>query len=392
MTPVESAATVLLAFYALDRAGKWAAVSRFFARPAPPEPEAWPEVALIQPVTRGASELAANLRARGAQDYPVGVRHLIVCDAADVDSQATCRAALPQAEVILVSPDVAGSPVASKIAKMVAGEQAAGSAAIVCFIDDDIGLPPHGLRTLVRHLLGTPRAGAVFGLACHTCWDNLPSALLSAFVNAHALTGYIPLSLLTEPYTITGHVFALRRSDFAAIGGARALVGRFDDDHEIARRVRGRLGLVCVQTPLMYGVANRLPTLRAYAVQMRRWFTMPRVAMLPHLTPRERAVTALLSLGNLLPALLLLLALWWYSPATAVCAASAFALFAAGYAVLEARHLPARLPVRWLWLLPVVAFLTPLHTLALCLLPIGTVKWRGRRLTLRPDGGFEEHP
>ena len=393
----DALALALTALYAADRGIKAAAVARFFARPVPPEPPAWPSVALVQPVTRGATDLGRNLAARAALDYPGSLRHVVVCDASDVASQAVCRTALPEsAEVVLTLPDGAGAEVASKVAKMAAGVAAAGArdADVLCFVDDDIRLPPNALRTLVAHL-GQPGAGCAFGLACQSSWENLPSALLSAFVNANALVGYIPLTYLTEPYTVTGHCFALRRATFEAGGGMEGLSGRFDDDHEIARRVR-RLGLRCVQTPLVYGVANHLPTLAAFANQMRRWTAMPRVGMVPCLTGREKAATTLLSLGNLLPPLLLVLALAGSSPTTWACAAVALALFTATYAGLEARYLPERTPaLRW-WptALPAVAFVLPVLLLLLLLLPgrAAVIGWRGQRLRLRPGGGFEVVP
>lgn len=61
---------------------------------------------------------------------------------------------------------------------------------------------------------------------------------MSVFVNANALFSYIPITYLTEPFTVTGHCFALSRETFADVGGFTDLERRVDDDHEIARRVR----------------------------------------------------------------------------------------------------------------------------------------------------------
>ena len=389
MRALDTAALILLALYALDRLLKLLAVRHFFRRAAPPAPERWPVVSLIQPITRGATNLRAHLLARAALEYPVVVQHLPVCDAGDAESQAVCREALPACDLVLVEPEETGGVVASKTVKMAAG-LARANGEVVCFVDDDIGLPPDALRVLVSHL-GLPGAGAVFGLACQTSWRTVWSSLMSGFVNANALVGYVPLTYLVEPYTITGHCFALRRDVLDATGGLEGLARRIDDDHEIARRVR-RAGLRIVQTPLVYRVDNELGTLRSYLVQMRRWFVFPRQTMLPYLTPRERHVSLLLSVGNLLPSLLGVLALSTWRPAPLLALGLAVALFAVTYAVCEIGYLPDRTPAgRWPLLL-VVALVTPLHVLAAMAAGGSRIEWRGQRIKVHRGGAFEVLP
>lgn len=382
-------ALCLTALFVLDRAGKACLVARFFARPPAPSPAAaWPTVALIQPVTRGATHLAENLSARARLEYPGDIRHLVVCDRDDIASQTVCRMALPGIEPILAEPDIPGSPVASKVAKMAAGVAHLGDSDVVCFVDDDILLSPGALSTLVAPLYASTPAGATFGLACQVSWETRWEALMSGFVNANALIGYVPLTFLTPPYTITGHIFALRRSVLEDAGGMEGLARRFDDDHEIARRVRA-LGLPVEQTALVYRVANRLASFTDYCAQLRRWFVMPREAMVPYLTPREQAVSGLLSLGNLMPPVILLCALCVPEPVTFACVAIAFLAFLACYAGLETFYLPILTPARRLLLLPVVAFLTPLHVLFALLLPGDRILWRGQVYHARRGGGLQ---
>ena len=54
----------------------------------------------------------------------------------------------------------------------------------------------------------------------------MPGSAISSFVNANALLSYIPLTYLTEPFTITGHCYALRRAIFDAVGGLEDMAGR----------------------------------------------------------------------------------------------------------------------------------------------------------------------
>lgn len=381
----------LAALFAIDRSLKLAATITFFRRPPPPEPAAWPTVTLLQPITRGASGLPDNLRARARLDYPAAVQHLLVCDAGDAASRAVCRATLAEfpaldAAIVLVAGDAAAP--APKTAKLRAGlPRATGD--VLCCIDDDIAPRPGALRVLVPHLCA-PRAGAAFGLACYTNWRTPWSSLMSAFVNANALLSYIPLTYLTAPFTITGHLYALRRETLAAIGGFDGLAGRVDDDHELAWRLRRR-GLAVVQTPLIYDVDNDLPTPRAYAAQLKRWFVFPRQALLPLLTPREGAVSFAGSAGNLLPGLLALLALATGRRAARRATGACLAFFGAVYALGEARFLGRRTPPRRWPLLVIVALVTPLQVVA-ALLAGDEVEWRGRRLRIGRGGTFEARP
>lgn len=379
---------MLALIYALDRALRLLALRAFFRRPAPPAPATRPAVTLIHPVTRAGHDLRRSLASRAAQDYPGPQHHIFVCDRDDADSQAIVRELIARnpgwsAELRLADPD--SGPIASKLLKIAVAAPESG-AELLCFVDDDVALSPDALTTLVRHL-GAPGVGAAFGLARYTAHETAWSSLMSLFVNTAALPSYVPLTFLAEPFTITGHCFALRRDVFLAAGGFSGMAGRIDDDHELARRVRA-LGLRCVQTPLIYDVENRLPTARAYAAQLKRWFVFPRETMLPQLTRRERIVTGLGSAGNLLPPLAALRALVTRRPRDIGAALACLALFLAAHARLEARYLGRVTPARRLPLLLVVALLTPLHVLAASL-GDSVVEWRGLRIRVRRGGSFE---
>jgi ceramide glucosyltransferase len=286
--------------------------------------------------------------------------------------------------LLVVSPDTGA--VASKITKMNTALPHA-SGAVLLFVDDDVTLRPDALQTLLPYL-EQPQAGAAFGLACYTNWHNLPSSLISAFVNVNALPSYIPLSYLTEPYTITGHCFAVRRSIFNAVGGFAGMEARIDDDHELARRLRIR-GLRCIQTPMIYDVENSLPTMAAANEQLKRWFVFPREAMLPYLTPRERIATALGSFGNFLPPFVLLLEATQYvatqnSKLKTQNSKLVLLTFLATFFIYQG-YLGRRMPW-WRWpLLLVIALINPLHILTI-LRGDSVVYWRGQRLRIARGG------
>ncbi len=380
---------LLAGIYLLDRLLKFAAVVHFFRQPRPPAPppdSSWPRISLLQPITRGASNLPAALACRAALVYPGAVQHILICDASDETNLTLCQqwlSAHPDLDAQLVQVAVQGQAIATKVEKQLAGlAQAEGE--ILCFVDDDINLRVDALARLVAYLR-VPGAGAVFGLACYTDWSNAWSSLMSGFVNANALLNYIPLAYLTEPYTITGHVYALERTVFDAIGGLEGLDGRVDDDHELARRVR-RAGLRCVQTPVVYDVENHLASASQYTNQMRRWFILPKQTMAPYLTPREQVLTLAASAGNLLLPLLAGLAV--VSRAARWPFFAALAVFAAVYQLGEWRYLQRKTPRRRWPLVLVAGIVAPAQALA-ALLSGNEFIWRGRRIRLHKWGRIE---
>jgi hypothetical protein len=114
----------------------------------------------------------------------------------------------------------------------------------------------------------------------------------------------------------------------------------------------------------------------------------PRQALLPWLTPRERAVSFVGSMGNLLPSLIGLLALLARRRSALGALGASLGLFGAVYLWCEARYLGRRTPPHGLALLPVVALITPLQIVA-ALLAGDEVEWRGQRLRVHRGGEYE---
>lgn len=386
---IDRLAIGLALLFAVDRLWKLATVIHFFRQPAPPPPTTgWPSVTILSPITQGVSNLSQALACRGRLRYPGPIQQLLICDMADTATQAVCNAWLatqPPAnhQVILVT---AARPIAMKTEKLIAAlPHATGE--VLCFVDDDVALRPPSLTTLIPHLY-TKGTGAVFGLACYTAWHNLSTSLMSAFVNSNALLSYIPLCYLTEPFTITGHCFALRRGVFAAAGGFTDMAQRLDDDHELARRVR-RLGYRIVQTPLIYDVENHFATLAAYATQMKRWFVFPQQMMMPTMSRRELAVMALGSLNQVLLPLLALLALLTRRRRVLRAFGSSALLFTLVNAFCELRYLGQPTPLQWRPLALVSALIAPLQIMG-AVLGRSEVTWRGQRLRVHKEGTFDD--
>ncbi len=382
-------ASSLLTLFALDRLLKLAAIIHFFHRPPPPAPESWPTITLFQPITRGVSGLSGNLRARVLLDYPIAIQHLWICDAQDKVAQEQCKALLAEfprlhAQLLLVEA-AGGRAVASKIEKLLAAlPHATGE--VFWFLDDDVAPRPDAARQLLSYLF-QPQVGAVFGLACYTNWRTPWSSLMSAFVNANALLSYVPLTYLTEPFTITGHCFALRREVFEQTGGFSGMERRIDDDHEIARSVR-KLGLCNLQTPVIYDVDNDFTSWQAYSKQMKRWFIFPRQAMLPFMSPREQAMSLLGSLGQFLPPMLLLLLLFTWRCSVFRALLASLGLFGCVYLFNEICYVRRKTPPKGWLVLPVVALFVPLQILWV-LVSNDEIEWRGQRLRISVGGEME---
>ena len=386
---IDRLAIGLALLFALDRLWKLATVVHFFRQPAPPPPTtSWPSVTIISPITQGVSNLPQALACRGRLRYPGPIQQLLICDAADTATQAVCNAWLatqPPAghRVILVA---STRPIAMKTEKLIAAlPHATGE--VLCFVDDDVALRPQSLTTLIPYLY-TKGTGAVFGLACYSAWHNLPTSLMSAFVNSNAMLSYIPLCYLTKPFTITGHCFALRRAVFTAAGGFTDMAQRLDDDHELAQRVR-RLGYRVCQTPLIYDVENHFATLTAYATQMKRWFVFPQQMMMPTMRRWDQGVMAVGSLNQVLLPLLALLALLTRRRRVLGAFGSSALLFTLVNAFCEHRYLGQPTPLRW-WPLPFVsALIAPLQIVG-AMLGRSEVTWRGQRLRVHKGGTFDD--
>jgi len=378
----------LAALFAFDRLLKLLAARHFFRRPLPPTPSVWPTVSLLQPITQGTSNLLHALRARAQLNYPSTIQHILICDASDKASQAIVTTFLeefPQLLVQVVLVPTAEPPLATKMKKLQTALPFA-SGEILCFVDDDVTLRQHSLRVLVPYLL-EPGVGVAFGLPCFTNWQTVWSSLVSGLINAHMLLSFVALSYLTDPFRINGHIFAFQRNTFQQIGGLHGLEQYIDDEYSIARRVRQH-SLRAVQTPLIYDIDNALSTWQAYATQFKRWFVMPRQAMLPSLTLAERGIAGISSVTLPIPSIIALLALFTRRRPAIQSLVMILTSFGFTYALCEKRYLQRPTPLRRWFLLPIVALGLPVQII-LTLLLNNEVEWRGQRLRLLRDGTAE---
>ena len=307
-----------------------------------------------------------------------------------LESIAICRevvAAYPEREmrIVLVEGDGCGAP-ASKLVKLQAGmPHAIGD--ILCLIDDDVAPRPDALRRLVTQL-GQPGVGASYGLASYTNWDTLWSSLLSAYVNAFTLENFITWDYLSGAVRVVGQMACYWRRPLVAAGGFDGLEDYLDDDFVLAQRLR-EVNLRPVQASVVYDVDDGAGSLREYAAKFRRWLVLPKQAMKPFLTTRQRMGAFMATPATiLLPSILGGLALATRRRVPILAFGTSLLAFAGVQRVVYRRFLQRRMPRRWWPLLAYTAVVTPIHAV-LALLTGNEVEWRGQRLRVYKDGRYE---
>jgi ceramide glucosyltransferase len=379
--------TCLLALALAERAWRHLAVARFFARrrPAPPAGPL-PLVSIIQPILSGdpalAEGLAANLDAPSV--YPRELLWLVDTD--DVAAQAICAGLIAgrpaaDARVILLGPP--GADENPKLIKLIAGAREARGE-IICVLDDDTRLPPHGLEELLP-ALDEPGVGLAFGLPYYVSFANLWSALVACFVNSSSLLTYLPYAALREPFTINGMCYAMRREVLGRLGGFAGLEHMVADDFAVAQRVRAG-GYRLAQTGLRHAIATTVGGPHTYARLIQRWLIFPRESLMRHLPPGELALFYAVTLAPLAGPWLALAGVLRGGLARTLGAA----YLAYSYAIfshLEAAYLGRPTPRRWRWLVPLVGLLTPAQAAAALLSPQRIV-WRGHLIAVEPGGGI----
>lgn len=384
---IEKISFGLAVFFLFDRILKLVAITHFFQKNQPIAPHIWPNISLIQPITRGAANLKYNLQCRFELEYPAKIQHLLVCDLGDIKSQEICQNIKTQYQTVDI--DILTIPsdnIADKIAKMQYGiAEATGE--ILCFIDDDIALKPNAMKEMIPYLL-EPGVGATFGLASAISWNNIWSSLMSAFVNNNALLTYIPVTYIIPPFTITGHIFAVTRKNFDAANGFNNMQQQINDDHELAFRLQD-IGLTLKQTPIIYRVSNEFMSFSEYANQIKRWFVFPRQSMIQGLSIKQKIITYAMSLGLFIPSLSALITLIFPSQITLLSLLIILLIHFTVYAYCHLVYLNPLMPINRWPLLLVSAIITPIQVFFTLFSPNNDIIWRGRRLRIAKGGYFE---
>lgn len=379
----------LLAFLLMiERAWKHWMVVRFFRRSRPPSIRKPHLISILQPILSGdptlAEALEHNLRFRSRYQR----EYLWLVDDTDVEGQALGQSLLaryPEQQIRLISLPRPGERQNPKMIKLIAGARLA-EGDVLCVLDDDTRLPDDGLEDCLPWL-DRPGVGLAFGLPFYVNFSNIWSRLLSVFVNGHSLMTYIPYTAVTDPFTINGMFYALRRTVLDDIGGFEGLETTLADDFAVALRLRAH-GYQLAQTPLRHGISTTVTSPGHYLGVIRRWFIFPRESLMRHLGLRDRMVLYGLGLvPALLPAVLVVAAVVRPSRRALGYAALPLGYNLAIFMHVNRAYLRHATPWRSIWLVPLVELAFPFELL-LALLVRQRLNWRGHIMEVERGGTF----
>jgi len=371
-----------------ERIWKHWMVVRFFERRIPPRSTITQLVSILQPILSGDSTLGGCLEQNLQLLSHYQLEYIWLVDSNDYEGQRICLELMQRyprrnVQLILVSPP--GEQANPKMVKLIAGARVA-QGEIICVLDDDTVLPDYGLEECLPYL-DQPGIGLAFGLPYYVNFSNLWSALVAYFVNSNSLLTYIPYTLLTEPCTINGMFYAMKRTTLQTVGGFTGLEKTLADDFAIAQRIREH-GLRLIQTPLRHGISTQVDSPRSYLRLLQRWFIFPRESLMRHLSLREQCILYGLALFPVfLPLFLVLSLLLRPSRTKAVFVALYFGYDISIFTHFNYWYLHNASPLHTAWYVPLLRLLTPLQLLAALLSP-QRIHWRGNLIRVEKGGHF----
>jgi ceramide glucosyltransferase len=206
------------------------------------------------------------------------------------------------------------------------------------------------------------------------------------FVNSHGLLTYIPYAALTEPVTINGMFYAIRRDAFDSIGGFDGLEHILADDFAIAQRMRAH-GHGLAQTSLRHGISTSVASARQYFNLIQRWFIFPRESIMRHINTREKLIFyGVIVLPIFFPWLAVLVSAlspaWW--PLTVFYFLYSYLIFAH----LNRAYLGSASPWIHSYWVTLLSILLPMQLLAALLAPQRII-WRGHVMQAEAGGKFK---
>ncbi len=363
-------------------------VWHFLRRPRPPQQRTPQLVSILQPILSGDPTLEQGLRGNIelTSAYPLELIWLI--DDNDAEAQRVCQrlqAAYPQQRVHIIESPPPPQRVNPKMFKLQAALPHA-SGDVICILDDDTQLPQGGLEQCLPYL-DQPQAGLVFGLPYYRHFGNLWSSLVALLVNDQSLLTYVPYLRLSDPLTINGMFYALRREVLAELGDFAGLESVLADDFAVASAVR-QAGYRLVQTPVRHGIRTHVSDAGHYRRLIQRWFIFPRESLLRYLDWRGQAILlGLLFAPALFPIVLTAVTAARPTRANLALASLYFGHSIACYAHFNAAYLERATPWPLVALVPLIETLFPLQLLSALLAP-QRINWRGHVIQVERGGGF----
>jgi len=139
---------------------------------------------------------------------------------------------------------------------------------LLCVLDDDTTLSESSAAELMEaaasHTVAT-------GLPCYLDSGDMPSGMLSQFVNNNSVFTYLGTSKLLPPFTLNGMGYAMRRTELSALGNFQPILHELTDDLALATLVLRQGGSIHqAMAPLR--VQTDVRNLSHYMQLMHRWY------------------------------------------------------------------------------------------------------------------------
>ena len=320
----------------LARGGYWQTGIRL---PNAPDPQPWPEVAIIVPARDEAAMLPTTIPTLLAQDYRGTFRLILVDDNSTDGTAALVADRWPS--VAIRHPGEPPAGWAGKLWALRTGVAEAGDVDYLLFTDADIAHQRDSLSALVRlaEAQGYGLVSQMARLRVRTGWERL---VVPAFVYFFALL--FPFRWSNSPRAATaaaaGGCSLVRRTDLEKAGGLDAIRHAIIDDVALAKVLK-RAG-----TGTFLGLADRVDSVRPY----------PRLSMLWRMVSRSAYAQLNHSPATLAGAVAGLALIFWVPPLATIGGAAAgdwwtTALGGAGWLLMAALFMPMLryYQLRWLW-------------------------------------------
>lgn len=375
-------------FMLAERLWKHVMVVYFFRRRVPVSVSDPLLISIIQPILSGDPTMPDCLESSLKLKSRYSLEFIWLTDIDDMKGQQICQELInryPELNVHLITlppPNEGQNP---KTIKLIAGSKIARGD-VLCILDDDTMLSDYSLECCIPHL-DQPGVGLAFGLPYYVNFSDPWSSMVSTFVNSNSLLTYIPYTMLTQPFTINGMFYAIRREVLVNVGGFEAIESIFADDFAVAQLLRSN-GYRLAQTQLRHAISTSIKGPRHYISLVQRWFVLPRESLLRHLSWYDRSIIYVLGLVPSLFPLLLVISLILHPSRLRF----GYTLLYFGYNFfifthLNKYYLKEATPWTRAWWVPIIQIIFPLQLLTALLSP-QRINWRGNIVQVERGGKF----
>lgn len=257
---------------------------------------------------------------------------------------------------------------------------------IIAVLDDDTILPDQAFEKCVP-FLELPQAGLAFGLPYYINFSNFWSSLVSCFVNGNSLFTYIPYTFFTEPFTINGMFYVIKKEILEKVGGFAGLEIEVCDDYSLAQRFI-KHGYKLIQTPLRHGISTQVNESSHYFSLLNRWFIFPQISIMRSSTPKDLSIFyALVLIPNFFPFLVAIFPLIFPNIYALLFSLIYFSINAYILGKLNHKYLENATPKSKIIGIIISQIILPLQILISLLSP-RRINWRGNIMEIGADGKF----